>query len=98
MTLFNALAIRNLTSTGNASRIYDNDVTAATSSSRREAARCAAMVTCFVTCWLPNHALHLAKMTGVRGTVGFAREGGFPLLLASRFRMPNREGGEGVEI
>ena len=35
---------------------------------RRLAIMCAALVACFVICWLPFHGIHLAKITGIRDT------------------------------
>ena len=35
---------------------------------RRVTVMCAALVTCFVVCWLPFHAIHLAKMVGIYNT------------------------------
>ena len=35
---------------------------------RRVTIMCAALVSCFVLCWLPFHAIHMAKISGINNT------------------------------
>ena len=36
---------------------------------RRVTIMCVALVSCFVICWLPYHAVHVAKSVGINSTV-----------------------------